>query len=117
MFHAAPVNSIDDQNMELNDLTRLTRLLEDSRPRWLAIIARRSSPELAKRRGAEDIYQQACEKACTRWTDFVASGMSEKSWLYRIVLDCLGDDRDYHFRMKRNVHAETQRACRNGLVG
>ncbi len=106
MSKVATFNSLDDKEVQLAQLTRLAKLLEEFRPRMLAVIERRSVGAISARRRAEDVYQDACAKAQRRWHRFHQSGMSEFSWLYRIVRDCLGDDRDYHFRIKRSPMAE-----------
>lgn len=42
MLKVAPVKSLGEREMELAQLTRLTKLLEESRPRMLAVIERLS---------------------------------------------------------------------------
>ncbi len=106
MLYFAPVIPTDEQNVELSELTSLVKLLEESRPGMLAMIERRTDDRIRSRRSAEDIYQDACVKAQARWHGFHGNGISERTWLYRIVLDCLGDDRDYHLRIKRDSRTE-----------
>ena len=115
MLKVAPVKPLGESEMELAQLTRLTKLIEESRPRMLAVIERLSDCAVSTRRSAEDVYQNACVKAQVRWHEFNDAGMSEFSWLYRIVLDSLGDDRDYHFRIKRSPWAETTYSIRSSL--
>ena len=115
MLKVAPVKPLGEKEMELAQLTRLTKLLDESRPRMLAVIERRSDSAVSARRSAVDVYQNACAKAQVRWHEFNDAGMSEFSWLYRIVLDSLGDDRDYHFRKKRSPRAEATYSIRSSL--
>ena len=115
MLHSAPVIPMEEQIVELAELTLLVKLLEESRPGMLAMIERRTDDRIRKRRSAEDVYQEACVKAHARWHGFHRKGISDRNWLYRIVLDCLGDDRDYHLRIKRDSRAEIEYPDRSSL--
>jgi RNA polymerase sigma factor (sigma-70 family) len=96
----------EECTVDVRDLATLGKLFEEHRPRLLAMIQRRSDRALAGKRDAEEVLQAAYLKAQGRWPDFARSGMAGYTWLYRIVRDCLLDDRDYHTRQRRNVHAE-----------
>lgn len=72
------------------DFARLGRLLEESRPRLLAMLERRIDPALQKRLGPEDILHEAYLRAHLRWNDFQQNKhLSPYAWLYRLTRDCL----------------------------
>jgi RNA polymerase sigma-70 factor (ECF subfamily) len=72
------------------DLATLGQLLEEHRPKLLAMLQRRLDPALAPRLDAEDILSQAFLEARRKWTRFKAqTALSPKAWLYRIARDCL----------------------------
>src|SRR5690242_16499557 len=66
----------------------LGALLEEHRPRLLAMIKRRLAPALAARLSPEDVLNEAFLHAQRRWRHFEARAtLSPYAWLYRIVLD------------------------------
>src|SRR5689334_20951923 len=70
----------------------LTNLLEEYRPRLLAMVRRRLDPALAPRVEPEDVLAEAFVRARGRWDQFQREpGRAPYPWLYRIVLDCLID--------------------------
>jgi RNA polymerase sigma-70 factor (ECF subfamily) len=72
------------------DLAVLGKLLEEHRPKLLAMVRRRLDPALAGRVDAEDVVNEAFFQARRRWGRFKEqSGLTAYAWLYRIVLDCL----------------------------
>ena len=101
--------------VDVVDLATLGKMFEEHRPKLLAMIERRSDPALAARRHPDDILQNAYLKAQERWPDFKQSGMSPYTWLYRIVMDCLLDDRDYQTRRRRDQRAEIAWPDRSSL--
>jgi RNA polymerase sigma factor (sigma-70 family) len=86
----------------------LEALFTNYRPRLLAMIQRRSDRTLSARRDPEDILSTAYFKAQAKWADFPRTGMKPFAWLYRIVLDCLLDDHEFHTRKRRNADAEVR---------
>lgn len=73
------------------DLAALGRLLEEHRPRLLAMLERRIDPKLKPRLDADSILQETFMTARRRWHDFQASAMTAFAWLYRLALDTLID--------------------------
>jgi RNA polymerase sigma-70 factor (ECF subfamily) len=73
------------------DLAALGRLLEEHRPRLLAMLERRIDPKLKPRLDADSLLQETFLLARRRWTDFQASAMTAYAWLYRLALDTLID--------------------------
>jgi RNA polymerase sigma-70 factor (ECF subfamily) len=74
----------------VSEMAQLGQLLEEHRPRLLAMVQRRIDPALAARIDAEDVLAEAFFQARRRWRAFVSqSQMRPYPWLYRIVLDCL----------------------------
>src|SRR5205823_3737923 len=81
-------------------------LLCEQKPEWLARIARRATAAHAARRDLEEIFQNACLKAHEHWEGFLSSGLSLKTWFYRIVLVCVIVDHRYQTTRKRTVQLE-----------
>jgi RNA polymerase sigma-70 factor (ECF subfamily) len=74
----------------LADLADLARLMEEHRPRLLAMVRRRLDPRLAVRLDAEAIIAEAFLVAGRRWDAFCRhDGLDVYSWLYGLVRDCL----------------------------
>ena len=96
----------EESTVDVVELATLGQMFEEYKPKLLAMIQRRSDPALSARRNAEDILQDGYLKAQDRWPDFKESGMAPYTWLYRIVMDCLLDDRDYQTRRRRDQRAE-----------
>jgi RNA polymerase sigma-70 factor (ECF subfamily) len=72
------------------DVAALGQLLQEYRPRLLAMLQRRLDPQLNPRLDAEEILSMAFLQARRRWTAFQARpAMKPYPWLYRIALDCL----------------------------
>jgi RNA polymerase sigma factor (sigma-70 family) len=92
--------------VDVVDVATLGKIFEEHKPKLLAMIQRRSDPALSARRNPEDILQNAYLRAQDRWPDFKNSGMAPYTWLYRIAMDCLLDDRDYQTRRRRDQRAE-----------
>src|SRR6185312_10298176 len=68
--------------------TSLGALLEEHRPRLLAMIKRRLAPALAARLSPEDVLNEAFLHAQRRWRHFQdRATLSPYAWLYRITLD------------------------------
>jgi len=86
---------------------QLLECLNEQRDRYLTFVRWRSTGVLSARRDPEDILQLAFVNACERWTDFLRSGMSLDAWFYRIILNVLFDDHDYHSRKRRDHRLET----------
>src|SRR5262245_42392965 len=72
------------------ELAALGQLLEEHRPRLLAMLRRRLDPKLNPRLDAEEILIESYLQARRRWAGFQAvPGRQPYAWLYRIALDCL----------------------------
>jgi RNA polymerase sigma-70 factor (ECF subfamily) len=114
---SSPISSVAD-------LAALGRLLEEHRPRLLAMLDRRIDPALGVRIGPDDILNEAFLDARRKWTAFRgAKGdnespfaprkdcseqpqLSEYAWLYRIVLDRLIEEWRKATRGRRDLHRE-----------
>jgi RNA polymerase sigma-70 factor, ECF subfamily len=84
----------------------LKQLCEEKREKFLRFVRFRSPTSLAARRDPEDILQSAFMQAQRRWEDFDRSGMALEAWFYRIILNCLFDDRDFQTRQRRDYRDE-----------
>ena len=74
----------------LFDLAILGQVLEQHRPRLLAMLCRRIDPTLHGRLDAEEILTAAFLVARRHWPAFQQTkSVSTYSWLYRITRDCL----------------------------
>src|SRR5437773_10499109 len=74
----------------LAGMAELGQLLEEHRPKLLAVVQRRLDPALARRISPEDILSEAFLQARRRWHSFQEqNGMTAYAWLYRTVMDCL----------------------------
>jgi RNA polymerase sigma-70 factor (ECF subfamily) len=72
------------------NLAELAGLLEEHRPRLLAMLRRRVDPDLSVQIDADDILSDAFLQARRRWQAFREQpALTPYAWLYRIVLDCL----------------------------
>lgn len=71
-------------------MAQLGQVLQQHRPRLLAMLRRRIDPVLAKRIDAEDVLSKVYVLAGRRWTAFAAQPDPQAyPWLYRLALDCL----------------------------
>lgn len=87
----------------IGNLAAFAKLVEEFRPRLLAMIERRKPAKLAGRCDAEDIFADAMIVAQRKYHAYsIDSPMTPYAWLYRIVLDTL---------MERWRH--DNRACRD----
>jgi RNA polymerase sigma-70 factor (ECF subfamily) len=84
----------------------LRRLFEEQREKFLQFVRWRSPASLAARRDPEDVLQGAFLQAQRRLEDFALSGMALEAWFYRVILNCLFDDRDFQTRQRRDYRAE-----------
>jgi RNA polymerase sigma-70 factor (ECF subfamily) len=74
----------------VSEMAQLGQLLEEHRPRLLAMVQRRIDPALSSRVDAEDVLTEAFLQARRRWRVFVSQPqLRPYPWLYRITLDCL----------------------------
>lgn len=80
----------------------LLERLNQHRERFLTFVRWRSTGALVVRRDPEDILQLAFINACERWMDLERSGMALDAWFYRIILNVLFDDHDFHSRQRRD---------------
>ncbi|HEV3081936.1 MAG TPA: sigma-70 family RNA polymerase sigma factor [Gemmataceae bacterium] len=72
------------------DMVVLGQLLEEYRPRLLAMVRRRLDPALASRVDAEEIVNDGFFLAQRKWPRFKEqNALSPYAWLYGIVRDCL----------------------------
>jgi RNA polymerase sigma factor (sigma-70 family) len=81
---------------------RLLEQLNEQRERFLTFVRWRSTGALGARRDPEDVLQLAFINACERWMDLERSGMALDAWFYRIILNVLFDDHDFHSRQRRD---------------
>jgi len=95
----------------------LLDLLHEKREKFLTFVRWRSTASLAARRDPEDILQVAFIKARERWADYERSGMTLESWFYRIVLNALFDDHDFHARQQRDYRNEMVWPDRSSVQG
>src|SRR5438105_4839442 len=82
----------DDSSLSSSvaDMAALGQLLQEHRPKLLAMVRRRLDPALAARIDPEGILSDAFLEARRKWPAFKEqSARTPYSWLYRIVLDCL----------------------------
>jgi RNA polymerase sigma-70 factor (ECF subfamily) len=80
----------DSLPSSVQNLAVLGKLLEEHRPKLLAMVRRRLDPALAGRIDPEDVVNEAFFQARRRWGRFnEQSALTAYAWLYRIVLDCL----------------------------
>src|SRR5438270_8810452 len=98
----------DDSSLPstLTDLAELGRLLDEHRPRLLAMVRRRLDPSLGVRIDPEDVLAEAFLDARRRWAAFAPSGRSAYAWLYRLVLDRIIEEWRKATRGRRNLHRE-----------
>ncbi|MBI3407609.1 MAG: sigma-70 family RNA polymerase sigma factor [Planctomycetes bacterium] len=74
----------------LADFAQLGQLLEEHRPKLLAMLERRIDPGLAVRLDPEEILSDAYVLARRKWAKFRdQERMTPYAWLYRIARDCL----------------------------
>jgi len=96
----------DDSSLpsSVADLAALGQLLQEHRPRLLAMLQRRLDPKLNPRLDPEEILHEAFLKARRRWTAFHAQPAAQPyPWLYRIALDCLIEAWRHETRSPRDV--------------
>jgi RNA polymerase sigma-70 factor (ECF subfamily) len=68
----------------------LERLLEEYRPRLVAVVGRRMDPALAARVEPDDVVNDAYLRASERWNEVSErADFSPFPWLYQLVRDCL----------------------------
>jgi RNA polymerase sigma-70 factor (ECF subfamily) len=91
----------------LAGMAELSQLLEEYRPKLLAVVQRRLDPALARRISPEDILSEAFLQARRRWPTFKEQdGTTPYAWLYRIVMDCLIEAWRRETRARRNPDRE-----------
>jgi RNA polymerase sigma-70 factor (ECF subfamily) len=73
--------------LSLAEMAALGKLLEEHRPKLLAMLRRRIDPTLAVRFDPEDVCNEVFFVAQRRWSTFNAD--APYAWLYRLALDCL----------------------------
>lgn len=81
---------------ELANMERFEREWQKHRQQLLGMLERRMDRALRKRLDPEEILDEAYFRARKRWTNLSASGMSEKTWFIRAVLDCYLNIRKHH---------------------
>jgi RNA polymerase sigma-70 factor (ECF subfamily) len=84
----------------------LDKAFEEHRLKLLAMLEQRIDPALKARIEPEGILDEAHRRAKDRWPHFKTSGMTSYSWLYRIVLNCLFDEYDFHTAQKRDIYRQ-----------
>lgn len=93
-----------EEPSSLADMAALGKLLEEHRPRLLAMLRRRIDPGLAARIDPEDICSETFFAARRRWSTF--NPQAPYSWLYRIALDCLIEAWRRETRTLRDLHRD-----------
>jgi len=101
---------------ERRDMEAVALLFEEFRPRLLAVVHRRLSPDLAARIDPEDVLTDAYLEACRRWSAVGPLAVPPYVWLYGLVRDRVLAERRRHPR--REV-ALSQQAARqwSDLIG
>jgi RNA polymerase sigma-70 factor, ECF subfamily len=98
---------MENHSLSVTELARLGQLLEEHRPKLLAMVRRRLDPSLSVRVDPEDILGEAFLRARKRWPRFIAEGkMQAYPWLYRIALDCVLEAWERATRGRRDIRAE-----------
>lgn len=88
-------------------MAQLGLVLQEHRPRLLAMLRRRIDPTLAKRIDAEDLLSKVYVLAGRRWQAFAAQPDPQAyPWLYRLALDCLIEAWRHETRDCRDVRDE-----------
>jgi RNA polymerase sigma-70 factor (ECF subfamily) len=88
-------------------MAALGKLLEEHRPRLVAMVRRRMDPRLAQRVDAEEIVSEAYLTARTRHAELKDdASVTAYAWLYRIVRDCLIEAWRRETRDKRDLHRD-----------
>src|SRR6266404_2602442 len=98
-------------------LAALGRLLDEHRPKLLAMLQRRIDPALNARIDPESILNDVFFVARRRWADFQAGTMTPYAWLYRLALDQLIEAWHKNTRGRRDVQTAggpEPRAARTG---
>jgi RNA polymerase sigma-70 factor (ECF subfamily) len=91
----------------LAGMATLGQLLEEHRPKLLAVVQRRLDPALARRISPEDILSEAFLQARRKWNTFNDQHeMTPYAWLYRIVMDCLIEAWRRETRARRDPDGE-----------
>jgi RNA polymerase sigma-70 factor (ECF subfamily) len=93
-----------EEPSSLADKAVLGKLLEEYRPRLLAMLRRRIDPGLAARIDPEDVCSETFLAARRRWATF--NPQAPYSWLYRIALDCLIEAWRRETRTCRDLHRD-----------
>ena len=94
----------DQEPSSLADMAALGKLLEEYRPRLLAILRRRIDPGLAARIDPEDVCSETFLAARRRWATF--NPQAPYPWLYRVALDCLIEAWRRETRTRRDLHRD-----------
>ena len=88
-------------------MAQLGQVLQQHRPRLLAMLRRRIDPALAKRIVAEDVLSKVYVLAGRRWQAFSDQPDAPAyPWLYRLALDCLIEAWRHETRDRRNLRRE-----------
>lgn len=95
---------MDREPPSLADMAALGKLLEEHRPRLLAMLRRRIDPGLAARVSPEDICSETFLAARRRWATFDPD--APYPWLYRLALDCLIEAWRRETRGCRDLHRD-----------
>ena len=91
----------------VGDMAALGKLLEEHRPRLVAMVRRRIDPSLAKRVDPEEIVSEAYFTAQRRHAELKEDrALAPYPWLYRIVVDCLIEVYRRETRDKRDLHRD-----------
>lgn len=93
--------------LPLADLAKLGQLLDEHRPKLLAMLQRRIDRAMIARIDAEDVFQLASTVAQKRWREFQSnSHASPYVWLYGLMREQLFRRWRDETRVKRDVRKE-----------
>src|SRR4051794_16327057 len=91
-----------------DELLALGKLLEEYRPRLVALVRRSMDYSLMSRLDADDIVNNAFLRAQRKWAAFGRRPDGQAyTWLAGIVRDCLSDAWRQETRDRRDPHRET----------
>ena len=106
LYPGAAMSSESNSTSSVYARATLGRLLDEHRPKLLAMLQRRIDPALNARVDPDDILNDAFMVARRRWSDFQAGTMTPYAWLYRLALDQLIEAWRNASRGRRDVRKE-----------
>lgn len=96
------------EELTFPDRAKFGQLVNEHRPRLLAMLSRRIDPNLAVRVSPEEVFNDACLSAQRRWAAFRndESAPSPFVWLYGIALNCLRDRWRHEAAQRRDLRRD-----------